>query len=208
MKKLFLFLISVAGFCLPQTAQAQLSKATGTINGHKYVDLGLSVKWATCNIGASTPTDYGDYFAWGEAYTKSIYTDENCRRVFKGETTNIAGNVKYDAASTKWGGTWRLPTDKEFQELIDKCVWVWTTVDGCNGYKVTSKQNNKSIFFPAAGHKSGGALGGGGLIGKYWSSIRYEGLGYNANELDFTKSRHRVCWNNCRFGNSIRPVTK
>ena len=121
------------------------SPATGTINGHKYVDLGLSVKWATCNIGASKPEDYGDYFAWGEDETKSTYTQDN---------SSTYGKTYYtfrDAAKTKWGGSWRMPTADECQELIDNCTWTWTTQGGHNGYKVTSKKNGNSIFLPAAG---------------------------------------------------------
>ena len=145
----------------PQPKKVPLSN---TINGHEYVDLGLSVKWATCNIGASKPEDYGDYFAWGEDETKSTYTDDN---------SATYGRTNYtfrDAAKKKWGGTWRMPTANEFQELIDNCTWTWTTQGGHNGHKVTSKKNGNSIFLPAAGGRGGSSLASAGAYGYCWSS--------------------------------------
>ena len=125
---------------------AVLKKAPqlNTINGHEYVDLGLSVKWATCNIGASKPEDCGDYFAWGEDETKPKYYPSN-------NTTENSYFKFRDAARKKWSGTWRMPTANEFQELIDNCEWTWTTQGVLDGYKVTSKKNGNSIFLPAAG---------------------------------------------------------
>ena len=129
---------------LPATAIAQ-SPATGTINGHDYVDLGLSVMWATCNIGANSPEEYGDYFAWGEAETKPEYTYENS------VTYGTDNYIFHDAAVENWGGSWRMPTSDEYRELIGKCTWLWTSINGTKGYKVTSKKNGNSIFLPAAG---------------------------------------------------------
>ncbi len=94
-------------------------------NSYEYVDLGLSVKWATCNVGADSPSDYGDYFAWGEPETKKEYIDTWGKGM-----GGIAGNPQYDAARANWGGTWRLPTADEMKELIDKCKWEWTTYEG------------------------------------------------------------------------------
>ena len=108
----------------------QHKQTSGHHNGHEWVDLGLSVKWATCNIGADNPEDYGDYFAWGETETKSEYTDANCKTIKKqsffakwfnfGRSDNntnvenlpddISGNAQYDAARANWGGSWRMPT--------------------------------------------------------------------------------------------------
>ncbi|MCD7721741.1 MAG: serine/threonine protein kinase, partial [Prevotellaceae bacterium] len=109
-----------------QTAQ-QGKPTTGTINGHGYVDLGLSVKWATCNVGASSPEGYGNYYAWGETTTKSSYDDDNCK-TWEVSMGSIAGNSSYDAARSNWGGTWRLPTANEIDELINKCQRTWTTM--------------------------------------------------------------------------------
>ena len=117
-----------------------LLTTTNTINGHEYVDLGLSVKWATCDIGASWPLAFGDRFAWGETETKK-YTEDNSATYSKDNDTFR------DAAKEKWGGTWRMPTKAEFQELIDNCTWKWRS----DGYIVTSNKNGNSIILPIEG---------------------------------------------------------
>ena len=90
------------------------------LNGHEWVDLGLSVRWATCNVGASVPLEYGDYYAWGEIETKMEYTEENS--VTSGvELDDISGNPQYDVATANWGEGWRMPTEQELDELTDKC---------------------------------------------------------------------------------------
>ena len=127
------------------------SAKSGTINGHEWVDLGLSVKWATCNVGASKPSDYGNYYAWGETKTKPTYTEENSKTYGKSSYNyDIGGKSSVDAARANWGGTWRLPTMAECQELVDKCTWTPTTQGGSNGCRV-SGPNGNSIFLPAAG---------------------------------------------------------
>ncbi len=138
---------------------------SGTINGHDYVDLGLSVKWATCNVGASTPSGYGYYYAWGETKTKSDYTPNNIGSYVNSRTADIGGWSQYDAASAAWGGTWRMPSKLEFEELVNKCKWVWTKY----GYRITGPNGN-SIFLPVAGFKSEGWLYSTGVFGYYWSS--------------------------------------
>jgi hypothetical protein len=120
--------------------------------GYEAVDLGLSVKWATYNIGAESPEMYGDYYAWGETEGKSSYTWNNY--VFYGSEeyqyigSDISG-TSYDIAHVKWGGGWRMPVLEEIIELRDKCSWQWTSVNGVNGYEVTGANGN-SIFLPAA----------------------------------------------------------
>ena len=153
------------------SAQPAPSKtvATGVINGHEWVDLGLSVKWATMNVGASSPSDYGSYFAWGETRPKSEYTSDNCVTWNK-DLKDISGNSSYDAARSNWGGSWRLPMQKEFQELIDKCQWTWSTQNGRKGYTVTGPNGN-SIFLPAAGWRDGTSTSDIGVNGYYWSSM-------------------------------------
>ena len=141
----------------------------GKHEGHGYVDLGLSVKWATCNVGASKPEDYGNYYAWGETTTKSSYTEENSKTYGK-QMNDIKGNSQYDAARANWGGTWRLPTQEELEELNNKCTWKWTTQNGVKGFKLTSKTNGNSIFFPAAGYCQGTKIYNIGGYGYYWSS--------------------------------------
>lgn len=134
------------------------------INGHEYVDLGLSVKWATCNVGAEKPEENGDYYAWGEKETKSSYDYTKANYDSKTQRPNV------DVAQEKWGSPWRMPTLEEFQELIANCTWEWTTKNGVNGYKVTSIKNGKSIFLPAAGYRTGISFKQINMEGHYWSS--------------------------------------
>ena len=123
-------------------------------NGHVWVDLGLSVKWATCNVGANSPEDYGDYFAWGEITPKTIYTTSNYS--YSDNPTILP--LSNDAAHANWGGSWRMPTDAEMTELRSNCTWTWTSQNGVNGRKITSKSNGNSIFLPAAGSRGGSSL--------------------------------------------------
>ena len=177
------------------------------INGHEYVDLGLSVKWATCNVGASKPEDYGNYYAWGETKTKSDYSSSNSVSYGK-KFSDIGGQSQYDAARSNWGGTWRLPTEAELQELRDKCTWKWTTQNGVKGYKVTGPSGN-SIFLPAAGIRNGSSLyHAGGEYGNYWSSSPYESDSDYAYDLYFYSSIQGAYWNNRYYGLSVRPVAE
>lgn len=149
----------------------QISKSgEGYINGHEYVDLGLSVKWATCNLGADRPYQLGDYFAWGEIQNKTEYTRGNSMTYGK-SIYDIGGNANLDAACHYWGGSWRLPTKREFEELINNCLWEWSFQNGVYGYRVSSKINDSSIFLPISGcyYDKVYQLGESGY-GKYWSS--------------------------------------
>ena len=173
-------------------------------NGHEYVDLGLSVKWATYNVGANKPEDYGDYFAWGETTPKTNYSSDNCKTYGK-QMSNISGNAQYDAATTNWGGSWRMPTKSEMQELIDKCIWTWTTQNGVNGYKVKGPNGN-SIFLPVAGYRDGSSLYNAGNRGYYWSSTPYESYSNYAYYLSFNSSNHYMNNYHRDNGQSVRPV--
>ena len=190
-------------------------------NGHEFVDLGLSVKWATCNVGAEKPEEYGDYFAWGETKPKSSYDwstlkycNDSTGNSFSKYNQNQAGTrdnrtvlePEDDAAHANWGGDWRMPTEAEFQELIDKCTWEWTKINGKNGYKVTSKVNSNSIFLPAAGCRYDTSLYYAGIDGDYWSSSLYESNSYNARSLDFNPGYHRAGYRLRFGGHSVRPV--
>ena len=142
------------------------------INGHEYVDLGLSVLWATCNVGAEKPEDYGDYYAWGETETKALYYPGNSET--SGFKIQDIGNTFRDVAHVKWGGRWRMPTKDEFDELIDNCEWEGTTRKTSGGfdvmgYKVTGKNGN-SIFLPEAGYKYRTQVKQYNERGSYWSS--------------------------------------
>ncbi len=103
------------------SCKEKAQEANCIIDGHECVDMGLSVKWATCNVGASIPEEVGDYFAWGEVLPKEKYSNENS--ITYGDPTigNIAGNAQYDAATANWGGSWRIPTEEELRELKNKC---------------------------------------------------------------------------------------
>ena len=174
-------------------------------NGHAYVDLGLSVKWATCNVGASSPEDYGDYYAWGETKTKSSYDKDNCE-TWEKNISDIKGTSR-DVAHVKWGGPWRLPTKAEFDELLNNCTWTWTTQGGYAGYKVTGKNGN-SIFLPAAGWRGGASLyrtGGGGF---YWGSTPDESDTQGAYNLYFDSGDRSTSWGYRNGGQSVRPVAR
>ena len=149
-------------------------ETNGYINGHEYVDLGLpsGLKWATCNVGANSPEEYGDYYAWGETYTKDEYDKDNCD-LWEVEMENIGGDPDYDVATSEWGEEWRLPTKEEFEELVEECEWKWMKKKGVNGMRVTGP-NGKNIFLPAAGGREGSSLNGDGIGGIYWSSTPYD----------------------------------
>ena len=166
------------------------------------VDLGLSVKWATCNVGATTPEEYGDYFAWGETTTRETYTEET----YNVSMNDISGNAQYDAATANWGGDWRMPTYDELNELINSCIWTWTTQNGINGYNVEGPNGN-SIFLPAAGHRLGPSLYCAGIYGIYWSSTPYENDGgYSAYYFGFESDSHHMANDSRYYGQSVRPV--
>lgn len=163
------------------------------VDGHMMVDLGLpsGLKWATCNVGANNPEDYGNYYAWGEILPKEDYSMETyqyakidgdtykftkyCYKAsggyngFVDDKTTL--NPEDDAAHINWGGSWRMPTADEIDELLTNCTWTWTTQNGVNGHLVTSKINSESIFLPAAGwYYDGSVQFGVGVGGEYWSS--------------------------------------
>ena len=139
----------------------------GKLNGHEYVDLGLSVMWATCNVGAEFPSDYGDHYKWGE--TAPITKEWHKGQTMGLELEDISGTSR-DIARVKWGKPWRMPTEGELQELVDLCSWYWTKVNGHKGYKVTGPSGN-SIFLPADAH---GLTPEHDDFGCIWSSTPYK----------------------------------
>ena len=163
---------------------------SGNENGHEWVDLGLpsGTKWATCNVGATTPEEYGTYFAWGETEsnkTKTIFNINNYKwysggNIIKYCTSSREGNVDNievlekadDVASVSWGGKWRMPTDNDFKELRNNCTGEWKTINGVKGYLVIGINNN-SIFLPAAGCYKGQMLYNSNSYGYYWTSSLY-----------------------------------
>jgi len=219
MKKSILFSVLVIGATLLQAQSITVHQTCGQ-NGQvvkaippeaaQAVDLGLSVKWANMDVGATFQNGYGDYFAWGETVTKDnyywwLYFDTNDGGSTFTKYNNNGGKTvldpEDDAAHVNWGGSWRMPTKAEWQELIDNCTWTVITTDGgktingwVNGYKVTSNKEgytDKFIFLP---------------LGEYWSSSLYEdrsdyawGLGFNWYNYDFISSSRAN-------GQSVRPV--
>ena len=203
----------------PAKPAAKPRPTTGTLNGYDWVDLGLSVKWATKNVGASSPSDYGDYFAWGETRTKSSYDWSNCFDCLDGKydgrwgtykiggKTSISPTSGHDTARENWGGSWRMPTNAEFEELCEKCKWTWTSQGGYNGYLVTSKTNGKSIFLPAAGWRVGTDRDYEGENGYYWSSTLSSSNSNSARNLYFDGRYNHTGSYNRSYGQSVRPVT-
>lgn len=193
---------------------------SGSSYGHDFVDLGLSVMWATCNVGASKPEDYGYYFAWGEVDPKADYSWDTYKygssetSLTKYNTDPSRGTVDNrtslylsdDSAQVNWGGTWRMPSAIEQQELVNDCKWSWKKRNGVYGYQVTSQLNGKSIFLPAAGYRDGSSLYDAESCGSYWSSeCRDE---YAKHVIDF--SSLGVGWGIRKryYGYSVRPVFK
>lgn len=178
----------------------------GMINGHQYVDLGLSsgLKWATCNVGADSPEDYGNYYAWGETETKAEYTQDNSV-TFGQQLNDISGNAQYDAATANWGGSWRMPTKDEIRELIYNCNWTPETQNGVDGFKVTGNNGNY-IFIPASGYRDGSSLY---IYGEcyYWSStprqygVEFANILYSDTEFQSEDVNYRY------RGLTIRPVS-
>lgn len=183
-------------------------KVSNTFKGHEYVDLGLSVMWATCNIGASKPSDYGNYFAWAETNPYSSDYNYEGSKAYGNNILNITGSKNYDAATAIWGTGWRIPTKAEFKELINKCKWVWTSQNGQKGYEIIGP-NQKTIFLPAAGLCMGSSYINGNEKGTYWSATadpndNERAYALNFKENDVMKSEGyewRGYW-----GYSIRPV--
>jgi hypothetical protein len=188
---------------------------------HEFVDLGLSVKWATCNVGADSPDEYGDYFAWGETQPKSYYSWSNYKYWEQGAGffgnymkkycyNQVDGNVDRksvldkndDAASTNWGGNWRTPTKYELFELRDSCKWEEEISDDVRGYRVTGPNGN-SIFIPNAAYILGSIHGDRGDKVTLWSSSLNRNVSSKAYlletyELDIDYERYLGC--------PIRPV--
>ncbi len=186
------------------------------------IDLGLpsGIKWASCNVGASNPEEYGGYYAWGETEEKNDYslsTYKYCNgdeySMTKYCTDSYYGTVDNkttlepgdDVAHVQWGGSWRMPTEAEQKELINNCTWSWTTLNGVRGHRVTGPNGN-SIFLPAAGFRSGEEVINQGFYGYYWSSSLSSFRSYSAYYLDFGSSRYGWDDGSRSYGRTVRPV--
>ncbi len=181
---------------------------SGKINGYDYVDLGLSVKWATCNIGAKAPCDYGNYYAWGETLPKLSYNKDNSI-TYGRNMSRVASDSTQDAALFNWGGSWRMPTKDEIDELVKKCRWKWGEYNGIKGIWAIGPNGGK-IFFPASGCKNGTSSDLDTHGGGFWGST------YDANNVngaysflfDDTVGKYSGFWSVRSLGMSIRPVSK
>ena len=207
MKKIYLIMT----FICMMMVSCKPDGGDGRHQGHEYVDLGLSVKWATRNVGANSPEDYGEYFACGETTAKAEYCSDNCPAYGLSASDlqsqgyiDDEGNFtpQCDAATANWGGDWRMPTCNELKELMTSCTMKWTKQKGVNGYKVEGPNGN-SIFLPAAAYHYSSQSGWGG--GFYWSSTpsgddyAYSFYFYgDANMIEDDGGRY--------YGYSVRPV--
>ena len=208
----------------PKPKSAPKSKpAEPKLSPEKYVDLGLSVKWARCNLGATAPEETGDYFAWGEVAPKSCYdwaTYELCKeekynlikyctKSSYGKADNLKKLESEDDAATASLGKLRTPTIEEWQELSRECTWTWTDVNGKKGYLVTGSTGN-SIFLPAAGWKESDESQCMDAVARYWSSSLDTDSPWKAKAL-FESNNPLLklgCYDDRCWGFSIRPVTK
>ena len=196
-------------------------------NGNQHIEavnLGLSVKWATCNLGATCPEEYGNYYAWGETEIKDSYAMSTYKwygslnpvTLTKYNTNSSYGDVdnktvldaEDDVAQMKLGGNWRMPTDAEWTELRESCTWIWTTLNGVSGRLVTGPNDN-SIFLPATGRRSDDSFYSVGSKGYYWSSSIESVDPYCARYVAFDsdgvyRENYRVRYT----GLSIRPVSE
>ena len=180
---------------------------SGSADGYEYVDLGLSVKWATHNVGAKKMTDIGEYYAWGETtpYVKNL-TYINYGWGFPPCSMDAILASIYDAATELWGRSWRMPTGKELKELINGCTWTW--VDNMNntsmsGYVATSKKNGKSIFLPASQFISGTSS----YTPKEDDAIYWSSYGYSvAGSLNFSAGSTAECLKFVTTPGMVDPV--
>lgn len=202
----------------------------------EYVDLGLpsGLKWAKCNLGASKPSESGDYYAWGETAPKADYTwatykwmkagqsdekyitkytiaDGQTEAIWYDSARKFIGDNKTvlvaadDAATQQLGSPWRMPTIDEIQELLVNCTWTWTTQDGVNGYQVDGPNGN-AIFLPAAGYRKVSGLKYAGSQGYCWSSSLSTTESNCAYSLDLHSDRYLIARTYRYFGYTVRPV--
>ncbi len=201
-------------------------ETTNSYNGHEYVDLGLpsGTLWATCNVGADTPEDYGDYYAWGETTTKSTYnwdtykfSNGECDRLTKYYEGFQFGKKRFvdnqtilqsddDPATANLGSGWCTPKQEQWIELMDNTTNKWTTQNGIKGWLFTSKKNRQTMFLPAAGYRWDVELESVGLRGSYWSSSLVTFCPSDAWGFDFNSDKCFMGSDLRKRGQSIRAV--
>ena len=194
-----------------------------------YVDLGLpsGTLWATCNVGASKPEEYGDYFAWGEttgyrggkttfAWATYKYCNGSETTMTKYCTDSSYGTVDNmtelelsdDAAYVNWGADWRMPSHEQINELINSNYTTaeLITQNGVYGRKITSKKNGNSIFLPTAGVRDDTSISNEGAVGYYWSRMLNTDEPCNGRFLNIASNSTSPKCNNRYYGRSVRPV--
>ena len=181
---------------------------TGEINGYEYVDLGLpsGLKWATCNVGATSPEMPGGFYAWGELETKDYYGTDNSS-THEVVMEDISGDPQYDVARAEWGSTWRMPKVNEMNELMNYCTYEEMDINGRMVYKLTSKINGYSIILPRAGYKISSYHHSYNATICYWSSTPYQS---SLNNRAYGKDGYGCgsCSTPERYmGFTIRPVS-
>lgn len=202
----------------------------GGWGSHDYVNLGLpsGTLWATCNVGATTPEGYGDYFAWGETETKTTYnwsTYKYCNGGFN-QLTKYCNKSSYgyndfrdnltillpedDVATANWGDDWCIPTSDQWSELIQNTTYTWTTQNDVNGWLFTA-QNGRNLFLPAAGYRGDVSLDFAGSRGDYWSSSLNTDYPDLARHLLFNSdyciiTGYDLYGSQRYYGRSVRPV--
>lgn len=222
MKAVAALMLTLTTFCVVGSMNAQ------TYNGHAYVDLGLpsGTLWATCNVGANNPWEYGNYYAWGETKTKKTY-DWNTYKYAKGKRDKLTkycddsayGNNGFkdklttlqssdDAATANWGSGWCMPTKEQWEELLN-CTMVsdWRELNGVYGMLFMGYNGNQ-LFLPAAGRRWDSELVDAGDISDYWSSSLGTYYPYYAWRLHFYSDRCLVDYFDRNLGVSVRPVRK
>ena len=208
--KLMAVILCIAVICVgiafllfkePPVESTEVVEVDGELNGHSYVDLGLSVNWADSNIGAEADTLFGDYFAWGEIEPKERYDEDNYTYIGH-MMTSIERKRNHDAAANGFGRGWRMPTLEEVTELAEKCTWELEATDGRCGYRATGPNGN-SIFIPADSASDGTKP-----IVTLWSSRIVEGDSLSAYALQVVDTMHRVVSMPAYRGLQVRAVTR
>ena len=174
---------------------------------HQAIDLGLSVRWAACNLGGQAPHDFGDLYAWGETSPKGDYSEDQYSYCSNGQYEYIGVNIcgtPHDVAFLSWGGHWRLPTRSEVKELATRCAWTAEQLQGVAGYRVTGPNGN-SIFLPSAGYQDGTERKEVGTGGFYWTGTLNRDMPSSAYNINFRG--YDAEWSASRaYGFSVRPV--
>ena len=229
MKKSFYFSLALLCLCMLSSCGGDDEPSSGGDTGgggggsqsgdkHEWVDLGLTsgTLWATMNVGATKPEEYGDYFAWGETSTKLVYLWRTYKFGDYNKLTKYCTDSEYgtvdnitelepsdDAAYVNWGSKWRMPTKAQFDELRSECDWKWTSKNGVNGFLVSSKRNSATLFLPAAGGDDSGK----GSYGWYWTRTLCTTPPYYAYEFGFDSGEfHKYNFNIRGSGQSVRAV--